>query len=247
MSKFLIGSVTGVTHWTKRLCTLKIGVDFPEFEAGQFVRIGLEIDGKPELRPYSLVNPPFCDFIEIYFNTVPQGSLSTSLYQRKVGDSLLVGAQAAGFFTLAEVPTAKHLWLIATGTGIGPYLSMLSTATPWQRFEKIVLVHSVSTADELVYQASIEKLQHQYPKQLTSVYCVTREKIAHGLQQRIQQCLADSQLEAFAGIPLSADDSQVMLCGNKSMIEDMISLLVSRGMKKNLRREPGQITTEHYY
>ena len=247
MAKFLNGSVITATCWNQRLCTLKIDVNFPKFEAGQFVSIGLEIDGNPDMRPYSLINPPSSGFIEIYFNTVPEGSLSTRLYQCKIGDSLLVSPQAAGFFTLSEVPQGKHLWLIATGTGIGPYLSMLATPTPWQRFEKIVLVHSVSTADELVYKPQIELLKERYPDQLISVYCVTREKIAYGLQRRIQPCLADGELEASAGIALSADDSQVMLCGNRNMIHDVMTILAARGMKKNLRRNPGQITTEHYY
>jgi len=247
MSTLLTGSVIAVNHWNQRLCTLKIGVDFPEFEPGQFVRVGLSVDGKPEMRPYSLINAPSHGFIEIYFNTVPEGSLSTLLYQCKPGDSLLVGAGAAGFFTLAEVPTAKHLWLLATGTGIGPYLSILATPTPWQRFEKIVLVHSVSTADELVYLPLIDKLQHQYQGQLTSVYCITREKRANSLQHRIQQCIVNGELESSAGISISANESQVMLCGNKKMIEEVMALLALRGLKKNLRRRPGQITTEHYY
>jgi ferredoxin--NADP+ reductase len=247
MSKFLRGSVITVKHWTQRLCTLRIAVDFPEFEAGQFVCVGLEVNNKPDLRPYSLISSPSCDFIEIYFNTVPKGSLSTLLYQCKIGDSLLVSSQAAGVFTLAEVPAAKHLWLIATGTGIGPYLSMLTTPTPWQKFEKIVLVHSFSTVDELVYLPLIKKLQDQYQGQLINICCVTREKSVNSLQHRIQQCLGDGQLETFADLPISAANSQVMLCGNKNMIEDMIALLSLRGMKKNLRRKPGQITTEHYY
>ena len=247
MSKFLNGSVVTATHWNQRLCTLKIAVNFPEFEAGQFVSVGLENNGKTDMRPYSLINPPSTDFIEIYFNTVPEGSLSTLLYQCKAGDSLLVSPQPAGFFTLSEIPQGKHLWLIATGTGIGPYLSILSTSIPWQRFEKIVLVHSVSTADELVYRPQIEALKDQYPDQLISVYCVTREKISDGLQRRIQRCLTDGELEASAGIALSADDSQVMLCGNRNMIQDVMAILAARGMTKNLRKTPGQITTEHYY
>ena len=247
MPKFLNGSVIAVTHWNQRLCTLKIAVDFPPFEAGQFVSIGLEVDNKPYMRPYSLVNVPNRDFIEIYFNTVPEGSLSTSLYQRKVGDSLLVSKEAAGFFTLSEVPTGKHLWLIATGTGIGPYLSILGTSDPWERFEKIVLVQSVSTADELAYKVYIEALQARYPEKLTTVYCVTREQVDGGLPHRIQQCFTNGTLEASAGVAISAKTSQVMLCGNRDMIQDMISMLASRGMKKSSRSKPGHITTEHYY
>ena len=247
MSKFLVGSVSAVTHWTKRLCTLSIAVDFPEFEAGQFVSVGLNIDDKPHMRPYSLVNPPSSDGIEIYFNTVPEGSLSTQLYQCKVGDSLLIGRRAAGLFTLSEVPAAKHLWLIATGTGIGPYLSILATTIPWQRFDKIVLVHSVSTADEKTYRPQIQQLKDHYPEKFVDIYCVTREKTADSLPHRIQHCLTKGMLEAAAGVPLTADDSQVMLCGNNSMIRDMIALLAERGMQKNLRRKPGQITTEQYY
>ena len=136
---------------------------------------------------------------------------------------------------------------MATGTGVGPFLSILDTATPWQRFERIVLVYAVRTLAELSYRERIAALQTKHGAQFVFVPFVSREETGFALGGRIPQAIADGRLESSAGLALSAEQSQVMLCGNPQMIEDTTQELMQRGMKKHRRKDPGQITVEHYW
>ena len=134
----------------------------------------------------------------------------------------------------------------STGTGIGPYLSMLGTETPWQRFSSIVLLHSVRFAAELAYQPLISQFQQRYGTQLRYQPIVTREAYAGALQQRIPELISSGTLQQICGQSLDAQ-SQVLLCGNPQMITETKTVLESLGLKKNLRRDPGQITVEQYW
>jgi ferredoxin--NADP+ reductase len=177
---------------------------------------------------------------------VADGLLSPLLQQLKPGDTVQVSQPASGFFVLDEVPDGKNLWLISTGTGIGPYLSMLGTDTPWQRFSSIVLLHSVRFAAELVYQPRIQQLQQRYGKQLHYQSVVTRAQHTGALQQRIPDLISSGQLQTSCGQTLDTQ-SQVLLCGNPQMITETKAVLEGIGLKKNLRRDPGQITVEQYW
>lgn len=246
MNNWIEGVVTHNRHWTQELCSLQIAAELPNFEAGQFIRIALDVDGKRLARPYSLVNPPHAPQAEIYFNRVPNGPLSTRLFELATGDRLWLSDSAAGFFVLSELPEAKHLWLLATGTGIGPYLSILQTPTPWQRFEKIVLVHGIKEARDQSYLMLIEGLVQGNPQQLVYIPAITREPRAGLLHCRITEALASGQLEQAAQLSISAQDSQVMICGNPGFVAEALTLLQARGLRKNLRSIPGQITREIY-
>ena len=246
MTEWIKGRVTANRRWNAQLCSLQIQAPLPPFEAGQFVRLGLEVDGELLARPYSLVNPPGTSEAEIYFNLVPGGPLSHRLFNLRPGEPLQLSARAAGFFTLAEVPAAKHLWLLATGTGIGPYLSMLRTPAPWQRFERIILVHGVKRADDLAYSKLRDRWRRERPNQLCQLNAVTTEPSAGDLPCRITQALTSGLLEDRAGLQLQPQDSQVMLCGNPTMVADCLEALTAKGLHKNLRRKPGEITREVY-
>ena len=140
MSKWLEGRVIENRHWTEALFSLRVEGVRLQYQAGQFVRIGIE----PTLvRAFSFVNPPEDPVLEFYGIVVPEGPLSPRLEKLAAGERLYVASNPAGFLVLAEVPAAKTLWLLSTGTGIAPYLSILRTAAPWQRFRDIVLVHAV--------------------------------------------------------------------------------------------------------
>lgn len=251
------GEVIENKAWTERLFTLRIRMPQQPFKAGQFIRLQLPIntgDGDNDAaetvaKSYSLVNAPqeADDVVEVFYNTVPDGRLSNALAALQVGDSIEVSQPANGFFVLDEVPEAKHLWLFATGTGLGPYISILKTADVWQRFDKIVLVHGVPLRAELAYGDLIQQWQEQYSEQFQFVSCVTQEENPDGLETRITTALADGSLEKVAGLTINKDDSHVMLCGNHAMINDMKSLLAEHHMEKHLRHKPGQITTEQYF
>lgn len=229
-------------HWTDALFSLRVEGAKLSFEAGQFVRVALDIDGERIARPFSFVNPPSDPTLEFYGIIVPEGPVSPRLARLAPGDSLFVAPNPAGFLVLSEVPDADTLWLMSTGTGIAPFLSMLRTETPWKRFRNVVLVHAVRHARELVYQDMIGRM-----KNLKYLTFVSREAAPGSLAGRIPAALADGRLEAAAGLPLSGQTSQVMLCGNPDMLKDTTAALAARGMRKNRRRTPGHITVEAFW
>ncbi len=247
MAKWHNGIVVENRRWTDDLTSLKIDAPLGQFESGQFVRVGLEIDGEIIARPYSLVNAPGEPLLEILFNIVPEGPLSTRLFDLQEGDEVLVATNPSGFLTVSEVPEVSHLWMLATGTAIGPFLSILKGTEVWQRFERIVLCFSVRTEAELAYAQSIADLTELHPVQLCFVPIITREEITDALHIRIPLAITSGELESRSGVSLSADNSHVMICGSKEMIEDVSTVLEARDMRKHRRREPGHFTIEKYH
>ncbi len=247
MTEWLQGTIVERRQWTDGLFSLRFKADIGSFKAGQFVRIGLDIDGERVGRPYSLVNAPHESVLEIYFNVVESGPLSPRLATLNPGDTLWVSKAANGFLVLDEVPETKHLWMLATGTGIGPFLSILKTDAPWGRFDKVVLGHSVGYAGELAYRDIIETACAAQGDKLVYVPLVTRESVPGALSQRIPSTLESGELELRTGIKLAPESSHVMLCGNSAMITDVTELLSKRAMQRHRRREPGHITTEKYH
>jgi ferredoxin--NADP+ reductase len=213
-----------------------------EFEAGQFVRIGIE----PALvRAFSLVNPPSDPVLEFYGVVVPQGPLSPRLARLEKGDVLQVASNPAGFLVLSEVPDAETLWLVSTGTGIAPFLSILRTETPWRRFRNVVLVHAVRYSAELAYKDLLARMLLQRPA-FRYVTFVSREAAPGSLAGRIPAAIRDGRLEAAAGLALDLR-SHVMLCGNPQMLKDATAALAERGMRKHRRRNPGHIAVESFW
>lgn len=247
MAQWINGKVVGKHHWTTQLLTLQFAAEIAPFKAGQFVQLGLDIDGQRIGRPYSLINTPDERPHEIYFNIVAGGHLSPYLAALDVGDCLWLHDQANGFLTLDEVPEVADLWMLSSGTGLGPFISMLKTAQLWQRFEHVVLAHAVRSADELSYQQTIGQALHNYPEQFRFVPFVSREQVPQTIHSRIPASIKDHQLEDTAGLTLDATRAHVMLCGNTGMITDTIKVLAERGLKRHRRSEPGHITTEKYF
>jgi len=242
---WLAGRVVENRHWTDTLFSLRVEAPKPSFQAGQFVRIALDVGGERVARAFSFVNPPADPVLEFYGVIVPAGPLSPRLAKLKAGEPLYIASNPAGFLVLSEVPDARTLWLLSTGTGLAPFLSILRTETPWQRFREVVLVHAVRHARELVYRDMIAGLQKQ--RGLRYVTFVSREAAAGSLAGRIPAALRDGRLEAAAGASLSAEASQVLLCGNPGMLKDASAALAERGMRKHRRRAPGNVTTESFW
>jgi ferredoxin--NADP+ reductase len=165
----------------------------------------------------------------------------------RAGDPLWVMRKASGFLTLSEIPEARHLWLLSTGTAIGPFLSILHTAEPWERFERVVLVHAVRYARELSFADSIAALLSRHPGRFEFIPFVSREAAEFALPGRITTAIANRQLEARAQLEISPEHSQIMICGNPDMVKDTSTLLETRGLRRNRRREPGHITVENYW
>jgi ferredoxin--NADP+ reductase len=245
--KWVEGTVVGQKRWTQTLFSLRVEADVAAFEAGQFAKLALAIGGEMVARPYSFVNAPNERPHEFYYVTLPDGPLTQRLCRLEAGDTLYLAPRPAGFLVLSEVPHSENLWLISSGTGIGPFLSILKTEAPWQRFRQVVLVHAVRRAEELSYRESIERLAREHAGQLRAVAFVSRETAAGSLSGRIPAAIEEGRLEAAAGAELSAKLSQVMICGNPEMVTDTSAALARRGMKKHRRREPGHITVENYW
>ena len=251
MSKWVEGKVVGKRHWTDRLVSLQVAAPEVTFVAGQFGRLALPAPPgeKEEMigRPYSFVNSPGIAPHEFYFITVPGGPLSPRLAALEPGDPVWLLPRANGFFSVGEVPAADVLWCLATGTGVGPFLSILRTPEAWERFGRVVLVHAVRFAPELTYTDVVAGIAADHPGAFTYIPMVSRESTPGALTGRIPDAIADGRLEARAGIALAAENSQVMLCGNPAMVEDTQMVLAARGMRRHRRKEPGNVTVETYW
>ena len=246
MSAWLEAKVIEHRAWTDALFSLRVEAPRLEFAAGQFVRIGLDIDGERIARPFSFVNAPDDPVMEFYGVIVPGGPLSPRLARLRAGDALYVADNPSGFLVLGEVPAAEELWLMSTGTGIAPFLSILRTATPWERFRRVVLVHAVRHKNELVYGELIEGLRRRHGERLSYVRFVSREKAEGALEGRIPAAVRDGRLAAAAGAFTPAK-SQFLLCGNPEMLKDTTAALIEQGFRKNRRRAPGHITVESFW
>jgi ferredoxin--NADP+ reductase len=242
-AKWLEGRVIENRHWTDALFSLRVEAPRLSFEAGQFVRIAIE---ERIARPFSFINPPEDPVLEFYGIVVPEGPLSPRLAELRAGDRLLIATNPAGFLVLSEVPDAETLWLVSTGTGIAPFLSILRTETPWRRFRNVVLVHAVRHARELAYRELITELIQAHHNVFRYVTFVSREAAAGSLAGRIPAAVRDDRLEAAAGLKLD-QRSHVMLCGNPDMLKDASAALAERGLRKHRRRNPGHITVESFW
>lgn len=255
-SRWLKGTVVARRPWNGPVFSLLVDAAPLQFEAGQFVKLGLPaLAGEPGDegilgRPYSFVNAPAERPLEFLCIEVPGGPLSPRLARLAPGDPVHVARQPSGFLVLSELPDAPSLWLICTGTGIGPFLSILKTQAPWQRYGQVVLVQGTRLLQERTHLELIEGLRMAHPRQFRSLSLVTREPVDESptlLSGRIPQAIVDGRLEQAAGVALAPATAQVMLCGNPAMIAEVSETLKARGMRRHRRRTPGQISVETYW
>mgnify|MGYP003582637905 CR=1 FL=1 len=223
------------------------------FRAGQFARLGVaKADGSVVWRAYSMVSSPFDEHLDFYSIVVPGGEFTSELSRLREGDELLIDRQAFGYLTLDRFVDGRDLWLLATGTGIAPFLSILQDFEAWERFETIKLVYSVREARELAYLdliAGLEQREYlaEYAGKLQFIPVVTREEHPGALNGRITTLIENGELERAAGLELIPEHSRVMLCGNPQMIDDTRQVLKARGLNLSLSRRPGQVAVETYW
>jgi len=244
--RFIEGVVIQQKEWSPTLRSLFIKAKVEPFIAGQFTQLALP-DAAALFRPYSFVNAPMQATLEFYYSVLSAGNLSQKLARLMPGDRILVAKRPSGRFVLAYVPDAEVLWLFATGTGLGVFLSMLKTPEPWHRFKKIVLVHSVQKEIGLTHFELREDWQRQYGSQFHFIPIVTGDKQSSHSSLRVTELLATGELEKRVGVSLSANTSQTMLCGNPAMVNDLSQLLMLRGLDINQHKQPGHITVENYW
>lgn len=267
-------TVLSKTTWTPNLFSFT--VTRPEsfkFTAGQFVRLGVnpsrlqhyqadsdnaeatdEALNEDIFRAYSIVSSPFDEVLEFFSIVIEEGAFTSQLQHLQVGDELLLNTMPFGFLTLAryQKPLPKDLWLLATGTGLAPFLSMLQDLQTWQDYEHIVLAYSARSVEELAYLEQIKSLQEDFgslvddPAQLIFIPIVTREPMEGALTERLPKLLLDNTLQQRAGIALDADSAHIMLCGNPEMVDDTKETLKDMGFVMN-RRGEGNIAVENYW
>lgn len=241
------GRVAENRQWTKHLYSLKIEAAFDEFEPGQFARIGLPIDGKHVMRPYSFVNAPHESLYEFYYAIVPEGPLSPRMPTLAPGDEIFFIPKPNGYMVLSEIQDARQLWMLSTGTAVGPFLSILKSPEVWRRFDHIVLAHAVRHAEELSYSEEIDALVEKGAGQLKFVPFVSREQADAAMPGRIPAALESGSLQERTGLSISPEESQFMVCGNPEMVKDTLTALQGMGLERNRRRTPGHVTMENYW
>lgn len=262
--KYTRETITGLRVWVPGklfsfTCTRPTGF---RFTAGQFARLGvdntLKLPGEPEIiwRAYSMVSGPFDEHLEFFSIVVPDGAFTSHLSQLQVGSPIYIDKTNFGFLTTARFESGKDLWLLGSGTGLAPFLSILHDPQTWEQFENIVLVHSARTAEELVYQDMINgftehpvlsELIDDVKKRFFYVPVVTREKIPSHLAERITALLENGQLSDHTGLALSTERSRFMICGNPEMVTDIRKVLKSQGYSPARRNSPGEIAVENYW
>ncbi|WP_348666429.1 ferredoxin--NADP(+) reductase [Arsenophonus symbiont of Ornithomya chloropus] len=248
MTTWIKGKIIKNQKWNNSLFSLIINASIEPFIPGQFAKLALEINGERIQRAYSYVNAPNEKKLEFYLIKIPSGKLSPHLAILNTGDSIYITKKSSGFFLLEKLPTAKNLWMLSTGTAIGPFLSILQFGKDLSRFYQIILVHAVRYSKDLSYLPLIKKLEKKYKGKLKIQIIVSRENITGALNGRIPKLIENGQLEKSVQTTINRSDSHVMLCGNPNMVKDTQNLLkMQRGMKKNLRTQLGQITSEQYW
>ncbi|WP_368571003.1 ferredoxin--NADP reductase [Acinetobacter haemolyticus] len=251
IEKFSVEKVLSVHRWTNTLFsfTMTRPAHF-KFTAGQFARIGLMVDGELVVRAYSVVSSPFDETLEFFSIVVPDGAFTSNLQHLKVGDELYLEKISYGYLTLTryQQPLPKDLWLLATGTGLAPFLSMLQDFETWNKYQHINLVYSVRTASELAYVERIQEIAATFGEGHSGfqfVPIITRDPNAK-LHDRLPILIANGQLEKVVGLELNPESSHVMLCGNPQMVDDTKEALKQRGLTMN-RRGEGNIAVENYW
>jgi ferredoxin--NADP+ reductase len=252
--KFTRETLLDVRPWSPTLFSLRTTRDAGfRFRAGQFARLGVQkADGSVVWRAYSMLSAPHDEHLEFFSIVVPGGEFTSELSRLQVGDELLVERQAVGYLTLDRFVDGRDLWLIGTGTGLAPFLSILQDFEVWQRYERIVLVYSARTATELAYQDLIAGLMQreyltEYAGKFVYVPIVTREEVPGALHGRVTGLIANGELEKAVGLELTPEHSRVMLCGNPQMIDDCRTVLKTRDMQLSLTRRPGAVAVENYW
>ncbi|MBD8683480.1 ferredoxin--NADP reductase [Pseudomonas sp. CFBP 13719] len=252
--KFTRQTIIEVQPLTPSLFTLRTTRDAGfRFVAGQFARLGVtKADGTVVWRAYSMVSSPHDEFLEFFSIVVPGGEFTSELSRLRPGDELLVEKMATGFLTLDRFVDGRDLWMLATGTGVAPFVSILQDFPVWEKFERIKLVYSARQGQELAYRELIAGLEQrdylaEFAGKLQFIPIVTRETLPGALHGRITDLIQSGELEKAAGLELTPEHSRVMICGNPQMIDDTRQLLKGRAMNLSLSRRPGQVAVENYW
>lgn len=251
MSAYFNETVLDVRHWTDSLFSFTTTRnDAFRFDNGQFAMMGLEIDGKPLVRAYSMVSPNYEETLEWFSIKVPDGPLTSRLQHIKTGENVLVGRKPVGTLLIDNLKPGRNLYLMSTGTGLAPFMSLIRDPETYERFDRTVLVHGCRVVAELAYG---ERITEQLPQdefigemvrdKLIYYPTVTREPFQnHG---RITDLVNSGKLFEDVGLPpFDVERDRVMLCGNPDLLTDMRAILEARGFEEGSSNEPAEFVIE---
>jgi ferredoxin--NADP+ reductase len=246
--------ILSVQHWTDRQFSFTTTRD-PAFRFlnGQFTMIGIEVEGKPLLRAYSMVSANYEENLEFLSIKVPDGPLTSRLQHIKVGDELIVNSKAVGTLILQNLLPGKHLYMLSTGTGLAPFMSIIKDPETYERFEKVILVHGCREIAELAYDHVIndelpnnEFFGELVKSQLVYYPTVTREPFRN--QGRVTNLLESGKLAADIGLPpLNRDDDRIMICGSPDMLRDTKNIVTQWGWTEGHMDSPGHYVIERAF
>ncbi len=254
MSAFLEETVLTVHHWTDRLFSFTTTRDSSlRFSNGHFTMIGLRVDGKPLLRAYSIVSANYEEQLEFLSIKVPDGPLTSRLQHIKPGDKIVVGRKPTGTLLIDYLLPGKRLYLLGSGTGLAPFLSVARDPETYERFEKVILVHGVREVAELCYRDYLtnelpqhEALGEHVASQMLYYPTVTREAFAH--QGRITTLMDNGQLTHDLGLPdLDPTHDRIMICGSPGLNKDMRAILEAKGFTEGNTTTPGDYVVERAF
>jgi len=254
MSNLSQETVLSVHHWNERLfsftTTRHPGL---RFRSGHFLMMGIEVEGKPLLRAYSVASAHYEDHLEFYSIKVPDGPLTSRLSNVRPGDAVYVSRKPTGTLVLSNLLPGKRLYLLGTGTGLAPFMSIIRDPEVYDRFEQVIVVHGVRYVSELAYSEYIrrelpasELIGAEVRAQLRYYPTVTREPFVH--QGRITTLIEDGTLAAGLGVPaLDPAEDRVMICGSSAMLRDTTTLLEDRGFAGGSSGEAGHYVIERAF
>ena len=254
MSAFNEETVLSVHHWTRRLFTFTTTRDAAlRFSNGHFTMIGLRVDGKPLLRAYSIVSANYEDHLEFLSIKVPDGPLTSRLQHLKVGDKIIVGKKPTGTLVIDYLFPGKRLYLLSTGTGLAPFMSIIRDPETYERFGQVILVHGVRQVDELAYHDVLtehlpahEVLGELVSSQLRYYPTVTRE--TYRTMGRVTGLMESGKLFTDLQVPaLDAENDRVMICGSPGMLRELKQVLHNKGFVEGSTSTPGHFVIERAF
>jgi ferredoxin/flavodoxin---NADP+ reductase len=251
MSAYHEETVLSVRHWNEELFSFNATRDPSfRFKNGQFTMIGLEVNGRPLVRAYSMVSANYDDALEFFSIKVQNGPLTSRLQHIKPGDRILVGKKPTGTLVLDNLLPGKRLYLLSTGTGLAPFISIIRDPETYERFDKVILAHGCRQVSDLAYRERLTKelLEDEFigdmvREKLIYYPAVTRETFLH--YGRITELMASGEMFEDIGTPqLGREEDRVMLCGSPGMLAELRTILVSRGWEEGNMGEPGDFVIE---
>jgi len=254
MAAFITEHVLSVHHWTDTLFSFTTTRSSSlRFKNGHFIMIGIEVEGRPLMRAYSIVSANYEEHLEFFSIKVPDGPLTSRLQHLKVGDPVLMSSKPTGTLVLDHLLPGRNLYLLSTGTGLAPFISIIKDPETYEQYEKVVLIHGVRHVAELAYEELIhqslpenEFFGEQVREKLIYYPTVTRELFRN--QGRITNLIESGKLFSDIGLPnIDLDSDRFMLCGSPQMLKDTCAILDSRGFKEARRGDAGHYVIERAF